>query len=246
MRNTLGRTEHTMPSEFQWTCPFCGRDTTITAERQVNDYTDLDISNAEGTLRLRSQFIVCPNPQCKRTSLSASLHKRGSDQFGQRTTGERLHYWRLIPSSNAMQLPGYVPAAIVQDYEEACLIQDLSPKASATLSRRCLQGVLRDFWKVKPGRLVDEIEAIRDKTDPLTWDAIDSVRKVGNIGAHMERDIDVIVDVDPGEAELLIDLIETLVRDWYIAREQRRERLEAIKLVADKKDAARRTPPASS
>ena len=233
-------------SEFQWTCPFCNRDTTITRERRVDDYVDLDIPNAEGTLRLRSQFIVCPNPQCKRTSLTAALHKHGTDQFGQRTTGERLEFWQLIPSSSAMLLPGYVPQAIVQDYEEACLICDLSPKASATLSRRCLQGILRDFWSVKPGRLVDEIEAIRDKTDPLTWDAIDSVRKVGNIGAHMEKDIDVIVDVDPGEAELLVDLIETLVRDWYIAREQRRERLEAIKQIADSKDAARKKPPASS
>jgi len=38
--------------------------------------------------------------------------------------------------------------------------------------------------------------------DPLTWEAIDAVRKLGNIGAHMEKDINVIVDVDPEEAEL--------------------------------------------
>jgi hypothetical protein len=41
-------------------------------------------------------------------------------------------------------------------------------------------------------------------------EAIDIVRNIGNIGAHMEADINVIVDVDPDEAQTLIELIETL------------------------------------
>ena len=31
------------------------------------------------------------------------------------------------------------------------------------------------------------------------WQAIDAVRSIGNIGAHMEKDINLIVDVDPEE-----------------------------------------------
>jgi hypothetical protein len=49
--------------------------------------------------------------------------------------------------------------------------------------------MIRDFWGIKKARLVDEIEAIAEKTDADTWAAIDSVRKIGNIGAHMEKDI---------------------------------------------------------
>lgn len=56
----------------------------------------------------------------------------------------------------------------------------------------------------------------------------------------MEKDIDLIVDVDPNEAELLIGLIETLIRDWYIAREDRKTRLLKIKQVADQKDQAKK------
>jgi hypothetical protein len=41
---------------------------------------------------------------------------------------------------------------------------------------------------------------------------------LGNIGAHMEADVNVIVDVEAGEAKLLIGLIETLVDEWYVAR----------------------------
>ena len=95
-------------------------------------------------------------------------------------------------SIQAKVFPDYVPAAIRADYLEACLVRDLSPKASATLSRRCLQGMIRDFWGIKKARLIDEIEALKDKTDELTWEAIDSVRSIGNIGAHMQKDIDLI------------------------------------------------------
>ncbi len=45
------------------------------------------------------------------------------------------------------------------------------------------------------------------------------------IGAHMESEGAEIIDTDPGEAELLIGLIETLIEDWYVSREERRKRL---------------------
>ena len=88
--------------------------------------------------------------------------------------------------------------------------------------------MIRDFWSVSKGRLVDEIDAIKDKIDELAWKAIDGLRKIGNIGAHMEKDINVIVDVDPNEAKLLIGLIETLVDDWYVTRHERQLRMEKL------------------
>jgi hypothetical protein len=148
---------------------------------------------------------------------------------------ELLQLWALIPPSSARVLPDYVPRPIVDDYNEACLIRDLSPKASATLSRRCLQGIIRDFWGVSKGRLAEEVNAIKDRTDPLVWEAIEGVRTIGNIGAHMEKNINVIVDVDPGEAQLLIELTELLVKDWYVARHEREQRLKAIVAARDAK-----------
>ena len=67
----------------------------------------------------------------------------------------------------------------------------------------------------------------------------------------MEKDIDVIVDVDPGEAQALLDLIEMLFEEWYIARNTRQEKLAKLKTIADEKAAAKKveakTPdPASS
>ena len=148
-----------------------------------------------------------------------------------------------MPPYKFKAYPDYIPPAIRQDYQEACAILEDSPKASATLARRCLQGMIRDYWGVSGRNLCREIEAIKDKVDPLTWDAIDAVRKVGNIGAHMEKDINLIVDVEPGEAEKMIWLIETLIKDWYLNRHERQIKLEAIKKLGADKAAARNGQP---
>jgi hypothetical protein len=88
--------------------------------------------------------------------------------------------------------------------------------------------MIRDFWKISKTRLFDEIAELENKIAPQTWAAIDAVRKIGNIGAHMERDIDVIVDVDPEEAALLSNLIEMLLEEWYVRRFEREQKLQQI------------------
>nr|DAK93842.1 MAG TPA: hypothetical protein [Caudoviricetes sp.] len=39
----------------------------------------------------------------------------------------------------------------------------------------------------------------------------------------MERDINLIVDIEPGEAQKLIKLIELLLQQWYIERHNQQE-----------------------
>lgn len=224
---------------FHYTCPFCGRDTTITDANFSSGEHSFNAHNKYKEQLLRIAAVVCPNPQCKEYSLTVSLHDRHWQNQWHDMPAKKS--WRLVPQSDARVMPDYVPAPVIGDYNEACMIKSLSPKASATLARRCLQGMIRDFWKVSKPRLIDEIEAIAEKVDPLTWDAIDGVRKIGNIGAHMERDINVIVDVEPEEAELLIRLIETLVQDWYVVRYEREQRLKKITQVSDNKTSQRQS-----
>jgi len=70
---------------------------------------------------------------------------------------EPIISWDLRPQSSAIPQPDYIPEQIKNDYEEACSILSLSPKASATLARRCLQGMIRDFWGISKGRLIAEL-----------------------------------------------------------------------------------------
>ena len=236
-----------MKTPFSWTCPHCGRDTTITNSNLVTGNVVNHIQNADGYQRLSVRFIVCPNPDCRKYTLSCDLVRddvvvRNSLlEYHLPTRARRAKKWNLIPPSTAKVFPDYVPSQIRKDYEEACLIVDLSPKSAASLARRCLQGMIRNFWSVTgENTLYDEIEAIKEKVEPLTWQAIDGIRKIGNIGAHMDKNADLIIEVDADEAKQLIGLIEILIKDWYINRAERQANLSNVKKIADKKERQRK------
>lgn len=80
--------------------------------------------------------------------------------------------------------------------------------------------MIRDFWNVRESNLSKAIEQLEGKIPATQWKVINGVRRIGNIGAHMEKDINLIVDIEPGEAEKLIKLIELLMEQWYINRHQ--------------------------
>lgn len=226
-----------------WDCPFCNRAATVGRDNISSNFFTFDDGNKDGLLGVSVSTITCPNAACREYTISAALHRTKSKPGGgYQVLGAALMAWKLRPQSDARPFPDYIPAPILADYTEACLIRDLSPKASATLSRRCLQGMIRDFWAISSNRLIDEVNALKDKVDPATWAAIDAVRSIGNIGAHMEKDINLVIDVEPGEAQMLIGLIEILLRDWYVARHQRAERLASIVALAQGK----KSPPAKA
>ncbi len=224
---------------MNYTCPYCGRHTTITNPNQYSHWRKIDIEKSvQGDVGFGITCVTCPNKDCHQLVLVAQLTKArvvgGSwDKY------TIIRTWRLLPESEAKVLPDYIPEAIKEDYYEACRIRDLSPKASATLARRCLQGMIRDFWGIKDSTLKKEIDALEEKVDTDVWESIDAVRSVGNIGAHMEKDINIIIDVETDEAQLLIGLIEQLVDEWYVAREDRKNRAQKLKDLAISK----KTPP---
>jgi len=220
--------------KFSWNCPFCGHSAVVHDGEQGTISNFQHVFNHGNKYKhqvIDGQIIVCPNDKCREYTLVVSTSDC-SLSYGDPTQRVQRETWPLIPESETKVFPSYIPKAILADYREACLIRDKSPRASATLSRRCLQGMIRNFWGVTKKRLVDEIDGIKDKVDGDTWDAIDAVRQIGNVGAHMEADIDVIVDVEPTEAQLLIELIKTLLTEWYVARHNRQERMAAVKSAA--------------
>jgi len=215
-----------------WTCPYCNRACTL-QDSDIKYLTDkVTLSKDHGAVYGNIQFKICPNPECRKISIVSRIWRYN---YQTQETGQQLYEWFLVPESNAKPFPDYIPQQLRDDYQEACLIKYKSPKASATLCRRCLQGIIRDFWGIKKSRLIDEIAALEEKVDARTWQAIDSVRHVGNIGAHMEKDVDLIIDVDPEEAALLIWLIETLFEEWYVERHEKELKMQKIIQVAQEK-----------
>ena len=64
---------------------------------------------------------------------------------------------------------------------------------------------------------------------------------LGVIMFHNLRVDVLVIDVEPKEAQLLIGLIEILIKDWYIARHERQTHLAGIVALAQAK-----RPPATS
>lgn len=218
-----------------WDCPYCGRLSIMDAMEKTKIGAVFQADTKHGDLYHGTYIFVCPNKECKEYTIVSYVTAAKMINGYLKETDEILARWKNKPQGIVKEFPDYIPKAILEDYREAALIRELSPKASATLARRCLQGMIRNFWEVKEKNLFLEIQAISDKVDPDTWKAIDAIRSIGNIGAHMEKDIDLIIEVQPSEAQLLIELIESLLKDWYVNREERKLRAAAIIGLADSK-----------
>lgn len=233
---------------FYWTCPTCGRHTTITG---TNTHRRSSILRCEATPRdkaieVAGMLIECPNTACKAQAFSVTVtHGKAyedtySTSLEVRGAPVGIGSFTFAPTT-AQPLSPHVPAQVAEDYNEAYLIKSLSPKASATLARRALQGMVRDFFQVhNKGTLHAELEAIKDKCDGALYDAMMAVKSVGNIGAHPEKDVSLMVDVDPGEAETLLDLIHLLDQEWYIARAERAARIAKMQALGTAKKQAQK------
>jgi hypothetical protein len=53
----------------------------------------------------------------------------------------------------------------------------------------------------------------------------------------MEADVNLIVEIEPREVQLLIELIETQFEEWYIAQHRREQRFAGVIALAAEKRA---------
>lgn len=92
----------------------------------------------------------CPNPDCRKLILflvsGEDLGYRDSLNVS-RVEDEKTRVLVHPRGSSRPPTPPEVPKELAEDYEEACIVLPDSPKASAALSRRCLQNLLREAAK---------------------------------------------------------------------------------------------------
>jgi hypothetical protein len=224
---------------LNWECPHCGTFTTINVGDDTSAWATLNDRSTHGPAQLHVASVSCPNPKCKQMTIDLKVYSTQQRPNGTTIPKDRLHAHRLWPEGKVMPLPNAVPEAIRKTYREAVLVKPVSGTASAALSRRCLQGIVRDFFEIpqsKRGELGAELSFVKDRINSQVWDDIQAVRAVGDIGAHMDKNVDYIVDVDPKEADLLVGLIEELFKVWYMERERRSEQSKKLHgLLVDKR-----------
>lgn len=212
-----------------WQCPYCGLQTDLSSVKMQRAVVMMEAADegAPTSKALVLEMAVCPNTYCRETQAGVNMYtvSGGNVQSGDPPTKS----WNLIPSFSGRGMPEYVPADVRDEYEQACAIRDASPNASATLARRCLQAMIRDFWGIRENFLSNAIDALREKMDEETFEAIDAVRSAGKLRQAMEKGTNLIHDSAPEDAALLIGLIDYLVEEWYVSRDTRKQRLKRIK-----------------
>ncbi len=156
------------------------------------------------------------------TSFTQTLRKAGDPYTYYEWDKQKLIY----PQSKSSQIGEEVPEHYSKDFAEAAEVLPISAKASAALSRRILQDVLREELGIKKANLVKEIEEFIQRSDVPTYlgDAVDAVRNVGNFAAHPLKDTNTgeVVEVEAGEAEWLLEVNESLF-DFVFVQPQRLE-----------------------
>lgn len=173
----------------------------------------------------------CRCPNCLKIVIQlGKLEKKHSGLKDDRDQYE----WVLVKPKaiSRAPLPPQVPPEFANDYKEACLTIADSPKAGAALSRRCLQSLLTEKAGTKKKNLADQIQEVIDskKLPSYLSGALDAVRNIGNFAAHPMKSESTreIVEVEPGEAEWNLDILERLFDFYFVQPEILRKKREKL------------------
>lgn len=138
-------------------------------------------------------------------------------------------YFRTMvwPKSGRRPLPPEVTGRWKTDFAEAVDVLPTSAKASAALSRRMLQDIIREKAGIKRRNLDEEIQAVVNAREVPSWlsENLDAVRVVGNFAAHPEKSTNT-GEVEPGEAEWLLEVLEGMF-DFYFVQPERAQKRQA-------------------
>jgi hypothetical protein len=207
-------------------CPHCFTVAVFEDPPRVNHSDDAKRFNAIQIGRENMRPIDLVPAQCP-SCLEIILSVQG---VGENAVDEQV-IWPL--TSGRPSAPPEVEKAsrsIADDYNEACLVLPLSPKASAALSRRCMQAVLSDAGKTKSKNLSKQIDEVQSSLPSHIADNLDFVREIGNFAAHEQKSTTtgVILDVEIGEAEWNLDVLEALFDFYYVKPELERQKRDAM------------------
>lgn len=149
----------------------------------------------------------------------------------QEQTWQEVAVFPLVHARAAIG-PG-VPDELLADYKEALAVLPVSAKASAALSRRVLQSILKDQG-YNEWNLADQIDRLIDETlpdkvlPPGIRTHVDVIRQFGNFSAHRITDKNTlqVIPVAPEEAEWCLEIIERLFDHYYVVPAANKKRLD--------------------
>jgi hypothetical protein len=154
-------------------------------------------------------------PACGRLILTAQT----SIEPGQTPVVVEAQLWpdtgnRPVPAEVEREAP-----RLAADFREAVSVFPKSKKASAALARRCLQFILSTKGGARSKDLAKQIDEVLPSLPSGLADNVDAIRQVGNFAAHpiKSESSGEIADVEDGEAEWLLEVLEELFEYFFVA-----------------------------
>jgi hypothetical protein len=199
--------ERISPKSVSLTCPHC------------NTFSSLGI-DAHVDRSGNALNIVGTCPSCEKTIFIHANYSHKSNVSHLDAVNPDIQIedtaddFSIYPSQTIVTLAEEIPEIYREDFQQAKLIVALSPKASAALSRRILQNILREHYGIKENNLYGEIGKFLEREDLPSHisQVVDAIRNIGNFAAHPTKNKHTgeIVEVDPGEAEWMLEVLEAL------------------------------------
>ena len=190
-------------------CPHCGQMGNFkeaTSKIGASSWSNQNWMVASGDSEfVRAHSSVCPS--CNKPIIWYEIGQAGTIH------SERLGH----PIQGSKLAPSDVPREIATDYEEAAVVLSFSEKASAALSRRCLQNILHQQG-IRERNLSLEIDKVLPLLPSHISENLDAIRTVGNFASHpvKETHTGTIVEVETGEAEWTLEVLEMLFDHYYV------------------------------
>jgi hypothetical protein len=200
-------------------CPYCAveMEPKNPDRHGLHGATQMWYTPQDGKMR-RVSAVACP--RCEGVMLLHSDITLTESAPGEASQTEENVFLLLPRSSGRKPLPPEVIEPYRSLYEEAALILQDSPRASAALSRRCLQQLLRDEVHVEKGDLYNEIEwALNNAHLPsYVSDPLHDLRRIGNMAAHPNKSTATgdTLEVEPNEAEWTLDTLDVLFGHLFV------------------------------
>jgi hypothetical protein len=210
-------------------CPHCGLGIHFEEQEPEIIYPKGNPQKAE--LGVELVHGICPNCEEMIAVAKTGRYKIKGDEdsgFADILSEEIIYPKGALPKV----LDSSIPETYRNDYKEAYLVLDSSSKASAAISRRLLQHILLEDYHIKKGSLDKQIEEFIHKggIPSHITEAVDAVRNVGNLAAHPIKNTNTgeIVEVEPGEAEWLLEVIDALFDFTFVQPSKLKDRQDKL------------------
>ena len=178
----------------------------------------------------RIEWMQCANAKCRQIVVQAyEQHVFWAGGIG---TGPSQKWFAVPRRASGRQVHPSVLSSdkdLAQLYSEASLILDISPRASAVLSRRVLADLLKKYADRNEYGLAARIDRFNeDLSHPSGLrDNLHYLREIGDFAAHAQEDDQAnIVHVEREEAEWALDIVDRLF-DYFVVTPARDAALRA-------------------